>query len=627
MYCSLSKLFIRLVVILLTLASCSKPQQTTNQNTGTNPKTQPVIKTAAILPPNTPLFTGSYGATIYGNLKYPQNFSHFDYVNPNAPKGGTLHLAQMGGFNSLNQFIIRGNAATGLERIYDTLLHSSADEPHSKYGLIAKSIKQEKQAVEYTLRPEAKFSNGQPLTASDVKFTFETLVAKGNPLYKAYYQDVAKVVVKNPHLIRFEFSKANRELPFILGEFPILPRHYWQEKDFNATTLAPPVGSGPYIIGKVDAGKSIVFLRNADYWGNHLSVNKGRHNFDQIKIDYYRSEEVLVEAFKGGKLDFRQENSAKRWNKAYKVNSDQQSNLVQLTVQHNNPTGMQGFVFNARKTIFNNRLVRQALQYAFDFEFINKHFMHSSYQRTASYFENSYLASSNLPQADELELLQPFKEKLPTEVFTTTYQNPKTAGDGFFRQGKKTALDLLAQAGWHLKNGKLVNAKNKVFRFNILILSKSMERIVMPFVRNLAQIGIEAQVTLLETGQYIQRIQNFNFDMVVFVFGQSLSPGNEQRNYWGSAAADRVGSRNIIGIKSTVIDTLIEKIITAENQTALTTATRALDRVLLWQFYVIPHFHSKHHRLVYWQQRLAHPQYFPAYQLDMDSWWHKQNSN
>lgn len=601
------------------ISSCSPDTSRLDKTTDAQTTTQFVrAKSASAV---TGKYQGTYGIALFGKLGQPADFAHFDYVNPQAPKGGTIRLAEFGSFDSLNAFIIRGNPAAGLARLYDTLLVSSANEPYSAYSLVAKKIVVSSMRVDFHLHPKARFSDGVPLTAHDVLFSFVTLTTKGNPLYKAYWQDVADVRVLDDHTVRFSFKKPNCELAYILGDLPILPKHYWQDKDFQATTLDKVIGSGPYVISKVNAGKSISYARNPNYWAKDLPVNVGRHNFDTIHIDYYRSEEVLVEAVRGGQIDFRRENSAKRWNTAYPTKDGEKQKLIQLVVNHKNPAGMQGFVFNVRKSFFSDRRVRKALSYAFDFEFVNKRFMYSAYSRTDSYFANSSLASQKLPSEAEKILLAPHKNSLQQEVFNKVYANPVSSGSGVFEH-KQRALDLLTQAGWQLQNDVLVNAQGKPFRFTIMIVSKPMERIVKPFVLNLEQIGVEARIQLVETNHYIDRVQSFDFDMIAYVFPQSLSPGNEQRNYWSSAAADTKGSRNVIGIKNPTVDALVDAVVHAENKQQLTTAVRALDRVLLWSHYVIPHFYNKHYRIVYRPAQLQPPAVFPQYAFDLEAWWH-----
>ncbi|WP_075179046.1 extracellular solute-binding protein [Neptunomonas phycophila] len=569
----------------------------------------------------------SHGIAMHGDLKYSSDFTHFDYTNPDAPKGGSVKQWALGTFDSFNSFIIKGTPADGLGLIYDTLTSQSTDEPFSEYGLIAKTIDvaDDNSSVTFVLNKNAKFSDGEPVTANDVAFTFKTLTTEGSPVYRIYYGDVKDVVIVDEHTIRFEFkSTKNAELPLIIGQLPVLPEHYWKNKDFNAPTLDKPVGSGPYMLDSYEAGRSITYKRNPNYWGADIPVNKGRYNFDFITYDYYRDTTVSLEAFKAGEYDFRQETSSKNWATSYVGPMFDNGQIIKAEIPHSRPTGMQAFVFNTRRDIFSNPDVRKALSYAFDFEWTNKNLFYSAYARTNSYFSNSEMAAEQPITPQETALLEPFKDQLPSEVFTDVFKAPVYDGSGNNRRELRTALRLLKSAGWELKNGKLLNKETgQAFTFEILLVQKEFERIVAPMLKNLKQMGIEANIRIVDVSQYINRLRDFDFDMVVSSFGQSSSPGNEQREFWGSYNADMKGSRNIIGIKNPVVDALIEKIIEAPSRQELVYRTRALDRVLQWNYYVIPQFHSTSYRIAY-KPFFGMPKTRPLYDIGFDTWWVKE---
>lgn len=566
----------------------------------------------------------AHGLAMHGDLKYGPDFKHFDYVNPDAPKGGNIRLGAIGGFDSLNPFIIKGNAAGGASFVYDTLMTSAADEAFSEYGLLAKTVRTPKDRswVEFTLRDEARWHDGQPITADDVIFSFETLVSKGAPFYRFYYSSVARAVKLGPKTVRFEFKPGeNRELPLILGQLPVLPKHYWETRNFDSTTLEPPLGSGPYRVKSVDANRSIVLERVKDYWGKDLPVNVGQDNFGTITFEYYRDAQVSIEAFTGGRFDYRMENSSKAWATAYDVPAVKNGLIKLQKFDHDRPAGMQGFVFNLRRDLFKDPRVRQAIGYAFDFEWSNKNLFYGQYTRTRSFFENSELAATGLPSKDELALLQPYRDKLPPEVFTKEYNPPKTDGSGNIRGNLRIASKMLREAGWVIKDGVRVNEETgEKLEFEILLSSPLFERVVLPFAKNLEKLGVIARARTVDTAQYRRRTDTFDYDMVVGNWGQSMSPGNEQRGFWGSAAADQQGSRNLAGLKSPVVDALIEKLIAASDRKALVTACRALDRVLQWQHFVIPQFYAGYDRIAYWD-KFGQPKITPSSGTQFLSWW------
>jgi microcin C transport system substrate-binding protein len=565
----------------------------------------------------------AHGVAMHGDLKYGPDFDQFDYVNPNAPKGGTVTFSAIGTFDSFNPYIIKGEAAAGITLLYESLTTQSLDEPFSEYGLLAESIEmpEDRSWVAFTLRPEARWHDGKPVTVDDVIWSLETLKEKGAPFYRYYYKNVKSVEAAGERRVKFTFDQTtNRELPLIIGQLPILPKHYFEGREFDRTTLEPPLGSGPYRIKSFEPGRTVVYERVADYWGANLPVNRGSYNFDEVRYEYYRDANIAMEAFKAGAYDIRQENTSKFWATAYTGPMFDAGWIVKEEIPHQLGTGMQGFAFNLRRPLFQDPKVRQALAYAFDFEWTNRTIMYGQYARTESYFSNTELASDGLPSKAELALLEPFRHQLPKEVFTEVYHAPKTEGEGGNRQNLRTALQLLGEAGWRVEGGKLVNAQGQPFRFEILLDGPPFERHTLPFVKNLERLGIEATVRTVDPAQYQNRMTDFDFDVTVEAFGQSLSPGNEQRDYWGSEAAGIPGSRNVIGIKDPVVDHLIDKIIQAPTREDLVTATRALDRVLLWGHYVIPHWHSRTFRVAYWN-KFDRPATNPPYGLSLFSWW------
>lgn len=566
----------------------------------------------------------THGLAMSGPPKYPASFKHFDYVNPDAPKGGAVREADIGTFDSFNPFISKGVSAAGLGLIYDSLTEHSADEPFTQYGLVAEKIEvpKDRSWVIFYLNPKAAFHDGRPITAEDVVFTFNLLMTKGSPLYHKYYADVTGVEALGERKVKFTFKNAsNPELALIIGQLQVLPKHYWQNRDFSKSGLDIPLGSGPYRIESFKPGHYVVYRRVENYWAKDLPVNRGRYNFDQIRYDYYRDNVVALEAFKAGEYDFRPENTAKAWATDYTGPAFERGWIVKEEIRHQNPQGMQGFFYNTRRPLFADRRVREALGYAFDFEWSNRNLFFGQYKRTTSFFANSELASSGPPSAEELKVLEPFKGQLPEEVFTKAFQPPVTDGSGNLRVNLLKADELLREAGWVVKNRQRVNEKNgQPFEFEILLDSPAFERIVLPFKQNLARLGIEARVRVVDITQYTNRVRTFDFDMVVGVAPESLSPGNEQRNFWDSKSADIPGSRNLAGIKNPAIDALVELIVSAPDRQSLITRTRALDRALLWGFYVIPQWHLSHYRIAYWN-KFSRPAAPPKYDLGFDTWW------
>lgn len=565
-----------------------------------------------------------HALSLIGEPKYKADFQQLGYVDLAAPKGGEIKLHSIGGFDSLNPFIIKGDAAPGISIIYENLMTDTPDEMSTEYGLIAESaeIPEDLSFVIFNLRPQARWHDGKPITAEDVVFGFDTVKAKGRPLYRNYYANVAKAEALGPHKVKFSFTgPKNRELPQIVGQLvPVLPKHWWAGRDFEAMSLDVPLGSGPYRIAAVDTNRSIVYERVADWWGKDLPINRGRYNFDRIRYDMYRDATVVLEGFKAHQYDFRAENSARNWATGYDFPGVRDGLVMKAEIPHKRPTGMQGFVFNTRRPIFTDRRVREAIGLAFDFEWSNKNLFYDQYTRTESYFSNSDFAAKGLPEGAELALLEPYRGKVPAEVFEKAFRVPKTDGSGNMRDSLKTAVDLLASAGWTVKDRKLVNREGKHLSFELLLVQADFERVVQPMARNLERLGIEVRIRTVDTAQYINRSRSFDFDMIVGSWAQSDSPGNEQRDFWSSVAADQQGSRNTAGIKDPVVDALIDKIIAAEDRATLVVATRALDRVLLWGHYVIPQFHSSKDRIAYWS-KLSKPGTDPLYGPDIYAWW------
>lgn len=569
--------------------------------------------------------SGQHALTLYGEPpKYPASFRHFDYVNPDAPKGGVLRQAGFGSFDTLNPFINKGVAADDIGLIYDTLTKGSLDEPFTVYGLLAERIERapDNTWVRFHLRPQARFHDGQPVTAEDVVFTFNTLLSKGSPQYRAYYADVDSVSAEAPLKVRFDFKHANnRELPLILGQLPVLPKHWWESRDFSAGNLEPPLGSGPYRVERVEPGRSVSYTRVSDYWGQDLAVNRGFNNFDRVVVDYYRDNTIALQAFKAGQFDFREERSAKNWATAYNVPAVRDGRIVREEIANHSPAGMQGFIFNIRRPLLQDRRVREALALLFDFEWTNRQLFNGAYTRTRSYFENSELASEGLPSPAELKILEPLRAKIPEEVFTQAFMPSQTDGSGIIRDNQRRAYQLLTDAGWRVEKDRMLDAQGRPVTLEFLIAQAEFQRVLLPYKRNLNDLGIELELRQVDVSQYINRLRNRDYDMIVSGFGQSSSPGNEQREYWHSSSADNPGSRNFIGLKDPAIDSLVEQLIAADSRQSLITHARALDRVLLAGHYVVPNWHINTWRVAYWNH-LRHPKITPEHDLGLMTWWH-----
>jgi len=577
-----------------------------------------------------------HALSLVGEPRMPAGFKHFDWANPDAPKGGRLRRWDMGTFDSLNAFSIKGQAAEALGMIYDSLMSSSPDEPSTEYGLIAQwaSYPDDYSSVTFKLRPEARWHDGQPITVDDVIFSLNALKA-AHPQYAFYYKNVISAEKTGDHEVTFRFDvKGNRELPQIVGELTILPKHHWQaigengeKRDITKSSLEIPLGSGPYKIKSVDPGRAIIYERVADYWAKDLPVRKGLWNFDEISYTYYRDMTPAFEAFKSGAIDVWNENSANRWATQYDLDAVKKGAIKKEELKNARVAGMQAFVLNTRKPQFTDPRVRQAFNLAFDFDTLNKTLFYGQYIRTGSYFANSELAATGLPQGREKEILETIKDLIPPQVFTTVWKNPSAANPMDHRNNLRQAVKLMGEAGWTIKNGRLTNAKGEVMSAEFLLVQPDFERIVLPYIEDLKKIGIAATARIVDTSQYKRRLDSFDFDVVVGSFAQSHSPGNEQRDFWGSESAKHDGSRNLAGISNPAIDKLIDAIILAKDRADLVAATRALDRVLLWNNYVVPQWYYPFDRLASWD-RFGRPEKLPSQSPGTTmSWWFDANKD
>lgn len=589
--------------------------------------------------------------------KYSANTKHFDYVNPNAPKGGTMRLPSIGTFDSLNPFSIKGSPAGGVMMTYDQLMVNSLDEGSTQYCHLCEwvSYPDDYSSVTFKLREGPKFHDGQAITVEDVIFSM-TELKKANPRYAQYYKNVSRAEKTGERQVTFYFDvTGNRELPFIVGELTILPRHYWtgkddegETRDLSKTTLEPPLGSGPYKVGKFSAGQRLSLIRVKDYWGENLYTHVGTNNFDELKFEYFRDSSVSFEAFKADAFDFYYESSSINWARNYDFNALKAGKVVRRDdYVLRNPHGMQGFVFNTRRSKFSDRRVRAALSKAFNFEWAAKNLFYNQYERTTSYYENSKLASSGKPSADELALLEPLKDDIPPEALTDEFKPFVHEGNKGTRKQLREALKLLEDAGWTVRSETqedkncgffckmmitiglqsqkqslvLRNEAGEPLEVEFLIVAPAFQRVIQGYVKNLEQLGVRASIRLVDSPQYQKRLELYDFDMIITTFGQSESPGNEQRFFWGSEAADKPGNRNYAGIKNKAIDALIDKIIFAKNREELVTATKALDRVLLFSHYVVPNWHVAYERFAYWD-RFGQPETKPSRSIGyFQTWW------
>jgi len=571
----------------------------------------------------------SHGLSAFGKLKYPPGFRHFHYVNPDAPRGGSLSMIGTAGritFNSFNPFIIKGDPAQGVAYLFDSLMTRAYDEPDTVYGLVAHAAKlaPDRSGVTFFMRPEAEFADGSPVTAEDVVFSYRTLREDGSPIYAAQLRDVAKAEALDRHTVRFTFTApGQRRLPLTIAQLPILSKDYYAERPFNQSTLDPPVGSGPYKIADHKQGRFVTLKRRADYWGWGLPVNRGRLNFDRLRYEYFRDRTAELEALKAGVFDLREEFTSKSWATEYDISQVRSGKIKLMTLPDGRPSGAQGFFINTRREKFADRRVRLALDYAFDFEWTNKNLFHGFYKRTASFFENSDLKAKGKPSAAELKLLEPYRDQLPASVFEEAYVPPKSDGSGRDRRMLREASRLLREAGWVIREGERVDAQTgERLTIEFLIFSPTFERVIGPYVRNLEMLGIDAGIRRVDPSQFQERMKRFEFDITTQRFVLNQTPGPELRNYFGSQAATATGSFNLAGISSPVVDALIEKVLAADSRDAMRTAARALDRVLRAGHYWVPQWYKTSHHVAFWD-KFSWPETKPKYDRGViETWWY-----
>jgi len=575
-----------------------------------------------------------HALSLFGDIKYPEGFKRFDYVNPDAPKGGAVREIAIGTFDNFNMVVaaVKANFGAAAAMIYETLMTRSQDEVATEYGLLAEAAMHPDDFswVTYRLRKEARWHDGKPVTPEDVIFSFEAQ-KKLSPVYAAYYRHVVKAEKSGEQDIQFTFdAPGNRELPTIVGEMPVFPKHWWEgtdaqgrKRDISATTLEIPLGSAPYRIKEFVAGRSITLERVKDYWGTNLPVQVGLNNFDELRFEYFRDNQVALEAFKADQIDWIGENSAKQWATAYDFPAVVDKRVIKEEFPVNDSGRMQGFAFNLRRDQYKDARLRRAFNYAFDFEEMNKQLFFGMYKRINSYFEGTELACSGLPQGQELALLESLRDKIPAEVFTTPYQNPVGGNPDAVRANLRESMKLLKDAGFDIKDKKLVDAAGRPVTVEILVQDPAAERIALFYKPSLERIGVTTSIRIVDDAQYENRLRSFDFDMIINTWGQSLSPGNEQREFWGAQAADQPGSRNTVGIKNPAVDKLIDEIIFAKDRAGLVSATKALDRVLLWNFYVVPQFTYPYLRYARWD-RFSHAEPLPKYARSglPSLWWY-----
>ncbi len=588
--------------------------------------------------PASATITESHGYAQFGTLKYPAKFTHFDWVNPVAPKGGTLRVMAFGTFDTLNPYTFKGTSPVatpnflqyGVNELNEPLMVGtglyapSGDEPTSSYGLIARSVEysEDRSWVVFNLRPEARFHDGKPITAYDVAFSYRLLLKEGHPQYRTNLQEVQRVDILGPQRIRFVFKRAGNPLLILrLGELPVLPQHYWKDRDFKATTFTPPLGSGPYRITQVQPGRQLVFERVKDYWGKDLPVKRGFNNFDRVEVEFYRDSDVAFEAFKAGEFDIYIEHQAKNWANGYNFPALNRGEVIKAQVAHQIPTQTQGLFMNTRRGTFADVRVREALGLMFDFQWTNRTLFSGAYQRALSYYPNSEFSATGLPVGHEWLLLSPYREQLPPNLFTQAFSLPRTEGRGIPRDTLRRALGLLAEAGWKLNGQRLQNSAGQPLRFELMLVNPNLERILQPYVENLASIGIDARLRTVDRAQYKQRLDQFDYDMILMTLNQTLSPGLEQWQYFHSSQVSVKGSKNYAGINNPIVDHLLEQLLAAQSRDEQLAAGRALDRVLLWQHYMIPNWYLNYHRLAY-RNRFALVT-TPPYNLGLNAWWLK----
>ena len=567
--------------------------------------------------------TKTWAMAEFGEPLYEQGIEHWPYVNPDAPKGGSIVLSAFGGFDSLNTYILKGEWPRSIGLVDDRLMVNSADELSSAYGSIAETAEfpADKSWVIFNLRPQATYNNGTPITAHDFEFAFDTIRTHGAPFLKSFYDEVEDIEVLDDHRLKFTFKTTDSMKPIIrVSGMSPESVEYWKDKDISKTYLDPPPSSGPYEIAKIEAGRSITYERVADYWGKDLEVNVGSSNFDKIRYDYYSDTEVMVEAFKSGDVDYRSENSSKRWATAYKISEVDNGKIILDTPADNQPQGIQAFMMNSRREQFADQRVRKALGFLYDFEATRRTILYDQYERINSYFPNSDYGASGVPTPEELELLEPYRDKLPPEVFTDAYVSPVTDGSGRNRKQLREAIRLFKEGGWELSDGKLMKDGEQM-KIEILLVSPDQQRVQALFVQNMKKAGIDASFRLVDSAQYQVRVDDFDFDIVSVKFNFFPPPGSELRSFYGSEAADERGTGNYTGIKNEVVDELIEQVISAPTHDELKVASRALDRVLLWNDYVITQFFNAEFRLAYWN-RFGQPETRPKYGTGfLSTWW------
>ncbi len=575
----------------------------------------------------------AHGVSLDGTLKYPIDFTRFAYTAEDPKQGGTLILHDIGSFDKMNPFTLKGSSPYGLEAlIFEPLAVPGLDEPFSQYGLLAQDIAvaPDKKSVTFTLNAKARFSDGSPVSVEDVAYSLDLMKSEQvHPHFNYYYADIEGYELLGERKIRFHFKRPNRELHMIATQINILPKKYHSQNGFGENKeqreLSLPIGSGPYVVTKVDIGKSITYTRNKNYWAKDHPTRKGMFNYDEIIVKYYKDPIVALEAFKAGEFDFISINIAKQWARDMEGKKFTDGTLIKKTFPHLNNAGMQGFLMNTRRELFADPRVRQALGLALDFTWINKSLFHDQYTRNNSYFSNSYLAAKGIPKGLELEYLEGYRQLLPKEVFTTPLSTPDTSDPQAMRKNLVHAKQLLAEAGWRVEDGVLTNGQGRQFIFDIMLVSPAFERVMAGYVKNLSKLGIKASYRTLDPTLYVERLKTFDFDMIVASYGQSQSPGNEQRNYWHSSSADKMGSQNYAGIRSPAVDGLVERIIYAKTKDELVAASRALDRVLWYGYYLIPNWYLPVYRLSYRDKFLTPailPLYYDPFQLLM-TWWLK----
>ena len=563
---------------------------------------------------------------------YEPGFEHFAYVNPQAPQGGTFVLSGFGNYDSLNPFLLKGNSADGLSAlVFEKLMVQSADEPYSVYAHLAEdiSLASDKLSVTFRLDPDARFSDGSPVLAEDVKFTFDTLKSdKAHPQYRFYWADIKKAVVLGPRKIRFEFARVNPELHMIAAQMPVFARAWVGDKPFDKLSREHPIGSGPYIIERYQLGKDIVYKKNPNYWAKNKNTRKGMFNFDKVIYKYFKDETVQLEALKAGEFDFIFVLYSKQWARDYIGPQFDNGNLIKAELKHQNNAGMQGFVFNTRRELFKDKRVRRALALAFDFDWSNRNLFYNQYIRCDSYFSNSEMAATGLPKGDELALLKKYRNLIDPDVFGKNWRPPESGDALSLRKNLREAKSLLEKAGWRVKDGVLKNEQGKEFTFEVMLAQKGFERILAPYAHHLKKLGINIRYRTVDVSLYIRRARTFDFDMMVSSFPQSQSPGNELYNLWHSRAAKQEGSRNLMGLTDPAVDALIEEVVFAPNRKRLVTAVRALDRVLLHGEYLVPNWYIAIHRVAYWN-KFGRPEktplFYEAENWALQSWWAKQD--